>query len=303
MVSAMNRQRVWADLALLGLAAGWGGTFVMVKEATQRLPVFTFLAWRFAVGAIVLGSVTFRNRSDRWRLDRRAAVISIIAGLCFAAGYGFQTIGLQTIGPGRTGFVAGLTVVIVPIGAAILWRRPPNISAFIGIAFAVLGLALLTGGLSGEPPTAGDAWVLLGALWFAGQVLAISTLPRRSDPRALAAVQVVTMAIACASIAAFTEQPIWPTDWRVWGAVLFTGLIVTALGVTVQTWAQAYTSPTHTALIFATEPVFAALTGFLAIGERLSVAQLIGGALILSGMLISELGPVWSARRHRALPL
>ena len=175
----------------------------MVKEATSAVAVFTFLTLRFGVAAIVLAVAA---RSVLRRLDRRAAAISVVAGLCFAAGYGFQTIGLQTIGPGRTGFVAGLTVVIVPIGAAILWRRRPNISAFIGIASAVLGLALLTGGLNGEPPTTGDAWVLLGALWFAGQVLAISTLPRRSDPRALAAVQVVTMAIACAVIAAFTEQ-------------------------------------------------------------------------------------------------
>lgn len=300
MVLAMNRQRVWADLALLSLAAGWGGTFVMVKEATSAVAVFTFLTLRFGVAAIALVVAT---RSALRQIDRRTAAISVIAGLSFAAGYGFQTIGLQTIGPGRAGFVTGLAVVIVPIGAAVIWRRRPDRSIYPGIASAVLGLALLTGGLNGEPPTAGDAWVLLGTLGFAGQILAISTLPRHTDPQTSATLQVITTTIVCGTIAAAIEPLTLSAEPRVWGAVLFTGLIVTALGVTAQTWAQAFTSPTHTALIFATEPVFAALIGFLAIGEQLSIEQLIGGALILSGMLISELGPVWSARQRRALPL
>lgn len=303
MVRGMQRQRLRADISLLGLAAGWGGTFVMVKEATHLLPVFTFLALRFIVGAIVLIGL---SRSTLRRLDRRTIVISIVAGLLFASAYGFQTIGLQTIGPGRAGFITGLAVVLVPIGAAVIWRRRPDVSAFVGIAAAVMGVAFLTGGLSGETPTLGDLWVLLGTIGFAGQLLAVGALPRNNDPRPLAAIQVTTTAIACALIAAITERPVWTLDWRVWGAVLFTGLIVTALGVTAQTWAQAFTSPTHTALIFATEPVFAAVIGFLAIGEQLTFEQLLGGALILMGMLISELGPLWLNRRRtqkRALSL
>ena len=293
----MKRQHVWADLALLSLAAGWGGTFVMVKDATHAVAVFTFLTLRFGVAAIALIVAT---RSMLRQIDRRAAILSVIAGLAFAAGYGFQTIGLQTIGPGRASFVTGLAVVSVPIGAAVIWRRRPDRSIYLGIAAAMIGLALLTGGLSGARPTAGDAWALLGAVGFAGQVLTLSALPRHTDPKTSATLQVITTTIVCGILAATSEPLTLPADPRVWGAVLFTGLIVTALGVTVQTWAQAFASPTHTALIFATEPVFAALTGFLAIGEQLSIEQISGGALILSGMLISELGPIWLTRR---LPL
>ena len=88
-----------------------------------------------------------------------------------------------------------------------------------------------------------------------------------------------------------------------WGAVLFTGVVVSALGSVVQTWAQAFTSSTHTALIFASEPVFAALFGLVLVGERLALDQVIGCGLILGGMLLSELEPAWRRRRESALPL
>jgi len=296
----MTRRQTLADLALLALAAGWGSTFVMVKDAVALIPVFTFLSLRFGVASIALiGTAGPRVR----QLNRRAVILSAVAGLLFAAGYGFQTIGLRTTGPGRVGFLAGLAVVIVPIGAAIIWRHRPNRSSIIGIASAVIGLALLTSGLNGEPILSGDLWVLLGTLGFAGQVLVISRLPRSVDPRGMAAVQVVSTLIGCGLMALIIERPIFPSDLRVWAAVLFTGLVVSGLGVLVQTWAQAFTPATHAALIFATEPVFAAVVGFLVIGERLTLDQLVGGGLILFGMLVSELGPLWRRRKSVVLSL
>jgi drug/metabolite transporter (DMT)-like permease len=296
----MNRKQTIADLSLLALALAWGGTFVMVKDAVALIPVFTFLTLRFSVASITLAAAAGPHLR---RLDRRALGLSILAGLLFAAGYGFQTIGLTTSGPGRVGFITGLAVVFVPIGAAVIWQRRPNRSAISGVICALAGLALLTGGLSGDPITAGDVWVLLGTIGFAGQILVVAVLPRRIDPRALAAVQLISTTIGSGLMLLLIEPPVWPTQLPVWGAVLFTGVVVSGLGVLVQTWAQTFTSATHTALILASEPVFAALFGFILIGERLAPAQTIGCGLILIGMLISELGPVWRRRQHPTLPL
>ena len=296
----MTRRQSIADLALLALAAAWGGTFVMVKDATALIPVFTFLTLRFGVAAMTLiGVAKPRLRT----LNRQALMLSIGAGLLFAAGYGFQTIGLQTTGPGRVGFITGMAVVIVPIGSALVWQRRPDRSSILGVATAAIGLALLTGGLNGRPLAMGYLWGLLGAIGFAGKIWVGGALPRRTDPRAMAAVQVISTTLGCGVMTALFERPTWPGELSVWGAVLFTGVVVSALGSVVQTWAQAFTSATHTALIFASEPVFAALFGLVLVGERLALDQVIGCGLILGGMLLSELEPAWRRRRESALPL
>jgi drug/metabolite transporter (DMT)-like permease len=296
----MTRRQVLADLALLALAAAWGGTFVMVKNAVVHMPVFTFLALRFLIATITL--VLMSNPRRLFHLNRRTVLLNFLAGALFAAGYGFQTIGLQTTGPGQVGFITGLSVVIVPIGSAMIWRIQPNRSAIMGVACAVIGLALLTGAINGQPIAPGAFWVMLGTLGFASQILVVSVLPRQIDPRSMATLQVFSTAVGCGLIAVLTEKPIVPVDFNVWGAILFTGIVVSAIGVVVQTWAQAITSATHTALIFASEPVFAATAGFILIGERLGLDQTIGCGLILLGMLISELGPVWQ-KRTLTLPL
>lgn len=292
----MTRRQTQADLALLILAAAWGGTFVMVKDAVAVMPVFTFLSLRFFGATITLLLISQPRRI--LQLDRRAVLLSTLAGALFAAGYGFQTIGLQTTGPGQVGFITGLSVVLVPIGAAIIWRVRPNRSAIIGVACAVIGLALLTGVFNGQPIAPGAVWVMLGTLGFAGQILVVGALPRQIDPRVLATLQVFSTAVGCGIISILIEKPIVPASPTVWGAILFTGIFVSAFGVITQTWAQSFTSPTHTALILATEPVFAAIAGFILLSERLSADQMIGCGLILIGMLISELG-----NRESTLPL
>jgi drug/metabolite transporter (DMT)-like permease len=292
----MIRRQTQADLALLILAAAWGGTFVMVKDAVAMMPVFTFLTLRFFVASITLLLISQPRRLRQ--LDRRAALLSILAGALFAAGYGFQTIGLQTTGPGQVGFITGLSVIIVPIGAAIIWRVRPNRSAIVGVTCAVIGLALLTGALNGQPIAPGAMWVMLGTLGFAGQILVVGALSKQIDPRALATLQVFSTAVGCGIISILFEKPIVPASPTVWGAILFTGVSVSALGVIMQTWAQSFTPATHAALIFATEPVFAAIAGFILLGERLGADQTIGCGLILIGMLISELG-----NRESTLPL
>lgn len=268
----------------------------MVKDAVAVMPVFTFLTLRFVVAASPLLLISPPRRL--LQIDRRAVVLSLAAGAFFAAGYGFQTIGLQITGPGQVGFITGLAVVIVPIGSAIIWRMPPNRSAIVGVACAVIGLALLTGAFNGQPIAPGVFWVMLGTLGFAGQILVVGALPRHIDPRSLATWQVISTAVGCGLIAVLTEKPIVPAVPSVWAAILFTGIVVSGIGVVAQTWSQAITSATHAALILATEPVFAALAGFILIGERLGADQTIGCGLILIGMLISELG-----QRRSTLPL
>ena len=289
------RRQLLADLALLVVALVWGSTFVMVKDAVSAFPVFAFLTIRFTFAALSLAPlVAIRTRqraaSDpapwRSRLTPARTVGPALAGLALFAGYGFQTAGLQLTTPAKAGFITGLSVVIVPVIAALALRQRLPRAAWLGVALATAGLALLSlqRDLAVER---GDLLVFFCALAFAAQILLTGILARRYDPLRFTLVEVVVVAVLSGAISLLFEEPSWPS-LRVLGAALFTGVLATSAAFGIQTAAQRFTSSAHTALIFATEPVFAALFSFLLIGELLTARQIFGAALILAGMLVAE---------------
>ena len=225
-----------------------------------------------------------RARRDRWI----ALWPGIAIGLALAAGYAFQTFGLRFTTPAKAGFITGLSVALVPIGQAIFLRRPPSLNAVVGVALATVGLGLLSLNAA-LGVNLGDLLVLCCAVAFAVHILLVGRYAPHWQPLRLAFVQIATVAVVTAALALLLERPIgWPAG-NVWFAAAFTGLFATALAFFVQSRAQQATTPTHTALIFAAEPVFAGLFSFLLIGEVFLPRQFIGAALIVAGMLVAEL--------------
>ncbi|RME47327.1 MAG: EamA family transporter, partial [Chloroflexi bacterium] len=157
---------------------------------------------------------------------------------------------------------------------------------------ATAGLALLTL-RPGEQLTVeqGDLLVLAGAISFALHITAIGAFAPHMDALTLATIQITATALIAMPAALLLEAPTWPIHSSVWFAAAFTGVLATCVALGVQTVAQVFTTPTHTALIFSTEPVFAALFGMLLAGEKLSERAWLGGALILAGMMAAELWP------------
>jgi drug/metabolite transporter (DMT)-like permease len=293
----MRRHQLTADAALLFVTAIWGATFVMVQDAVTGFPVFAFLALRFAFAALVL--LPFFPRSRRAESSKHmpaepartltlaALLPGILVGLALFAGYAFQTFGLRETTPAKAGFITGLSVVLVPLGQAIFLRQPPRRNSVIGVALASAGLALLS--LQADLSISrGDLLVLGCAVAFAAHILLVGRYAPGWQPVRLAFVQIVTVAVLSSAAASLLERPIgWPSG-NVWFAAAFTGLLATALAFFVQSRAQQATSPTHTALIFAAEPVFAGLFSFLLIGEVLGPRQILGSALIVAGMVTAE---------------
>ncbi len=298
-LSRAGRQRL-ADAALLVVTAIWGGTFVMVKDAVASYPVFSFLAIRFAIAGIALLPFVFWRRRRRairrpavsGRETRRPAGFMIAAGgigLALFAGYAFQTAGLSLTTPAKAGFITGLSVVIVPAVSTVLGRSGQGAgrSAWLGVALATGGLALLSL-QDGLAIAAGDLLVFGCAVAFAAHILLTGRLSPRHDPLLLTFGQLVVVS-ACSAVIALLGEARPPLSGPVLFAAAFTGVLATSLAFGVQTVAQRFTNATHTALIFAAEPVFAGLFSFLLIGELLSPRQLVGCGLILAGMLLSEL--------------
>ena len=299
MQPATATQRILADISLLFVALIWGLTFVMVQDAVRAYPVFAFLSVRFLLAFIAMIPVAMllRRRTEGWgdetKLGKQLAAGALI-GLFLFIGYGFQTTGLLYTTPAKTGFITGLYVVTVPILGMIFAHERPGKPVWIGVGLAFIGLGLLS--LSGvslqEGVNPGDVLVLFAAISFAGHIFLTGRFAHRMNPLALTLAQLLTVALLAGAVSRLFEPPVplIPSGQPLFAAI-FTGVLATAAALGVQTVAQRFTTATHTALIFATEPVFAALGSFLLIGERLTPVQLLGGAMILGGMLAAELGP------------
>ena len=288
----MFSKRIRADIAL-GLAALiWGATFVLVKDALTDVSVFVYLAVRFAFAAAVM-AIFF------WRSLRGLTLGSVWAGVQIGffmfAGYAFQTTGLKFTSPSKAAFITGSSVVLVPLLLALFSKRRVNHWIWAGAIAALAGLYFLTippeglGGLN-----RGDPIVFGCAVSFALHMIVISRYVERHSVGALAVIQVATTAVLAAIAIPFAsiaglEQPHWHWSSTLITAVLVTALGSTAFGFSAQTWAQQYTSPTHTAILISLEPVFAAITSWIVAREHLGGRILLGAGLIFAGILLAEL--------------
>jgi drug/metabolite transporter (DMT)-like permease len=299
----LSNRTLLADAALLMVTLIWGATFVMVKDAVSAFPVFSFMALRFLLATLALiPLVIWRRRQlaaaapdGPFALDhginlarlKRIILPSLLIGAALFAGYAFQTAGLKLTTPAKAGFITGTSVVLVPVASALILRQPPTRNAWIGVALATAGLALLS--LTADLRVqVGDLLVLCCAISFTAHILMLGRFAPRHDPILLTLGQIfVVMLLSFA--AALLFDPATPLTGQVLFAAAFTGLLATAAAFGIQTVAQRFTTTTHTALIFAAEPVFAGLFSFLLIGETMGPRQLLGCALILGGMLVAEM--------------
>ena len=270
--------------SLVAVTAVWGSTFVVVKDAIDRMPVLDFLAWRFALGAAVM--LVVRPRAVG-RLSREGRRHGAVLGVALGAGYLFQTFGLETADAAVSGFITGMFVVFTPLAAAVLLRRGVGGAAWVAVVLATLGLALLS--LEGLRVGGGEALTLLCAVAFALHIVGLGEWSRRHDSYGLAVVQLIVVAVGCA-LGAVAGGLVVPPDARVWGALAVTAVLATAVAFVVQTWVQAHLAPTRAAVIMTMEPVFAGLFAALA-GETFGPRKLTGAVLILAAMLVTELGP------------
>jgi drug/metabolite transporter (DMT)-like permease len=272
-----------ALLALLAVTAVWGVTFVQVKDAVAIYPLFAFLAVRFILATFVL-AVPGGHRVRA--LNRRAVGAATFLGLLLAAGYAFQTAGLERTTVSSTGFITGLYVVLTPLIALALFRATIGAAAWAGVGVATVGLAMLTGIHAGS--ATGDLLVLAGAAVYSLQIVLMERFAPRYDALAFTVVEMAAAAAGLLVVALALGDLSVPHGWTVWGALLVTGIFASALAYLVQTWAQRRTSATRTALAFTMEPVFAAFFGYTLAGDRLGTLGWCGCGVIMAGIVLAE---------------
>lgn len=293
-----------ADLVLLLIAIIWGTTFTVVHQAVASFPPLALIALRFGSASLMLLPLVARQ-GFRWR----ECAVGLLLGILLFLGFAAQTLGLQFTTPARAGFITGLNVALVPLFGLFVGQRA-SVRALVGVAVALAGLAMLTWGcriawlsctVEGVGTTQqqiGDLLVLLCAVAFAWHIVAVSRWATTLPVATVNTWQLMAVAVLAGGAALGVERPIPMPAVSVIGAVLFLGIVATALVFALQLRVQRYTTATHTALTFALEPVFAALFAWLWIGEVLTLAMLLGGVIMLSGVLLAEL----PALRRRPKP-
>ncbi|WP_420239575.1 DMT family transporter [Telmatobacter bradus] len=294
-----------ASLLMLAVVAVWGATFVVVKAALADATPAAFNLVRMTLAFAVLAVAYHRY----WRtINRRQIAYGAVVGLCLAFGYQFQTIGLVRTTPSKSAFITGLLVVLVPFFSAIRWLRPPGAhaprwNAFAGAFLAFVGILLLTVpaeahssgslllGLLPDLATInlGDLLTLGCAVGFALHCIALAHASPKVDFRPLAMLQVGFCALFMALSLPLVEHPQIHWSARLITALLVAAVLATSAAFSVQSWVQSVLPPTHTALLLTMEPVFAWMTSFLVLGERLGVRPACGAGLILVGILLTEM--------------
>ncbi len=291
----MTQSRTLPMLALVGVTAVWGFTFVQVQNALALYPLFTFLAVRFAISAVVLAPFAWGQARG---MPRSGVIAGVGAGALLAAAYGFQTAGLELTTVSSTGFITGLYVVFTPfIALGLFGTRVPRV-VWLGVACAVVGLLLLNGAPGGS--ALGNALVLVSALAAALQIVAMERYAPRYDPRALAFLQMTTCFVGFTGISVALGEIEVPRGWTVWSALLVTGVFAGALGYLIATWVQARTTAARAALLFTLEAPFAALFGVLLADEVLGWAGWLGCGVLMAGIVVSE--PAAARALRRVLP-
>jgi drug/metabolite transporter (DMT)-like permease len=285
-----------AEAALIAIAAIWGLTFVMVQDAVARIPVMTFLAYRF-IPAAALVAIVFRKQLRN--LTSRGWIAGAVMGLFLTSGYVFQTLGLERTTAANAGFITGMFVVLTPIFGTVFLRQKAGAPAWLAALVSALGLYLLSW-TGGDLHLSGDALVLLCACSFSFHILATASAVREFDIGALVTVQLSVCGIFCLIVATSMGDLVVPRSSTVWSALAVTSLLASAAGFFVQTYAQQHTSPARTALILASEPAFAGLFAYLLAGERLTTVEWAGAGLILAAIVTVEVIPY--LRPLRPLP-
>jgi drug/metabolite transporter (DMT)-like permease len=295
----MRTRRWQAELALASVAMVWGSTFVLVKSALEDISTVFFLTLRFSIAAAALGFLLLL-RPGRPALQRGAWTGGIVTGCLLYAGYVLQTLGLRYTAASKSGFITGLYIVLVPLFSAVVYRRAPTVSEWLGVTTAMIGLGLLTLDTARFEMALGDLLTLGCAFAFAGHILLLGHYSRRMPSASLAWMQIATCAVFGAATYWWVEPIFVRWSTGVWIALGVTSLLATAFAFLLQTWAQRHTTVTRTAIIFALEPVFAWVTAFLVADEILTAKAMAGAGFILGGILLVELKPLESGSGQRS---
>jgi drug/metabolite transporter (DMT)-like permease len=297
LIANARATRLAADAVLVAATIVWGSSFIVVKNVVRDSPPLAFLFWRFFLAALLVLVLTAGKGVTRQLLKDGAAT-----GLLLAAGMSLQVIGQTETTASKAAFLTGLSVVLTPFAAYVRTRRLPSLENGVGITLASLGFFLLAFPRGGGPLNRGDLFMTACGVAFAFYIVELGERTPAHEPLRLTGVQAAVAATTAGVLSLLLRTPLLsgmppagaesrPVVWQgtfLW-SVLYLGTIGGVGTFLAQTWAQKHMSATHAAIIFALEPVVAAVLAARFLGEHLGPRGIAGGLLVLAGIVVSEL--------------
>lgn len=284
---------VIANTLLLITAAIWGFGFVAQVMGMNYLDPYAFIGLRFLLGAVSLIPVIYfvhkrmplevTNKRELWLGCAVLGVILFIAG-------SLQQVGLLYTTASNAGFITGTYMVIVPILGLIL-KYQTGVNTWLGCFLAAFGLYLLSV-KEGLTMGYGDGLQLLGAVFWAAHIMAIDHFIKRSPALLLAFGQFLMCGILALCVSSVLETTTFEAVANAVNVLIYAGIITVGVAYTLQVVAQNDTKPTHAAIILSLEAVFGAVGGALLLDEALSQREMLGCAIMLCGMIVSQV--TWS---------
>ena len=281
--------RLKADLTLLIVSIIWGSAFVAQRVAGQMGSVYLFNGARYLLAVLVVLPLALRvERKDKpsWTMSRDQYKWMIVAGFLLFLGSAFQQAGMVYTTAGNAGFITSLYVVLVPIALFFVWGEKPHWMSIAAVGLAGVGAFLLSTGGRFEVK-AGDALELLGALFWTFHVIVLGKFASKFEAMSFSVGQLFVCAILNIGIGLFAE-PMMSFNWPLMFAIAYTALFSLGLCYTLQVWAQRHTPPADAALILSLESVFAVISGWLILNERLVLIQIFGCVLIFIAVVLSQ---------------
>ena len=282
-----HRSSLPATTALLAATVVWGSTFIVTKDTLDSFEPSSLLAWRFGIAAAVLTAVGWRRVRALSGTERRHGAL---LGAFLAAGFLLQTRGLESTLASVSGFLTGVSILLTPLAAALLFDERIGRRGWAAVLLGALGLAMLAGGVTAGS-LLGATLTLGGAVAITGHITGLSQWATPANALGLTVWSVAVAATTCAAVGWVSGGLHPPPSGSAWVAVGYLALVATCLGFAVQAWAQSSLTAAGAAVIMTMEPVFAAALAALWGEQGLTPLAWAGGLLVVVSMLLAELGP------------
>ena len=280
--------KVFLYLGLLATTAVWGGAFLVMKDSLVRQDVYSFLASRFILAAAFMFIYKPKSLTG---LDRKFVKRAVLIGLLLCSGFIFQTFGLTQTTVSNTGFITGLYLVFTPLISWILLKREIFKVQWLAVLVATIGLYFIS--FNGISFGIGEILVLISALLFAGQIVALGEWSDGENTYALTLIQILVSAVIFFALS-LKDGFQMPPDNAVWLAVFYTAFFATFLGFLIQVKAQSVMSATVAGVLLAMETPFALFFGLYFDNDPITLRIISGGTLVLIAMALV----IWSDSKH-----
>ena len=280
--------RTRAELYLLSLTIIWGSTFVLTKFILEDASPFVYVAIRFITASLLVAVFFYRRLCS---ITRDGVVKGLVLGLLLFFGFVLQTVGLKFTTASKSAFITGLMVVFTPLFQLVIERKAPKRGNIIGVLFVALGLYLLTSP-QGSEFNIGDTLTLICAVLFSLYTVYLGVYGKDHDPAHLTFIQFASTAVLAAIAIPFLETAHLNLTSGFLMNMAYLAIMPTVIALYVMAKYQKYTTPTRSAIIYSLEPPLAAIFAYFIIDEQIGMMGVLGGFLILSGLIVSELSDI-----------